>query len=77
MMSSTVCAHLVLSLLCCTQSAVWCRAVEPLDTVAVTDEWSIVLASHCNRTVDVCLHALQVLTTLTDCTSCSRMMALT
>jgi hypothetical protein len=46
-------------------------------TVAVSDEWSTVLTVHCSHTVDVCSHALQVLTTLAACTSCRRMMALT
>jgi hypothetical protein len=62
---------------CCTWSAVWCRAVESLGTVAVPDEWSIVLTSHCSCTVDAYMHALQVLTTLPVRTSYRRMMVLT
>jgi hypothetical protein len=61
----------------CTRSTVWCCTVESLGTVAVPDEWSIVPTSHCSHTVDVCLHTLQVLTTLPVCTSCRRMMTLT
>jgi hypothetical protein len=33
--------------------------------------------AHCRRTVDACLYALQVLTTLSVCTSCSHLTALT
>jgi hypothetical protein len=47
------------------------------DTVAVPSEWSTLMASCCSRTVDACPHALQVLTTLSVCTSCRWMMALT
>jgi hypothetical protein len=43
---------------CCTRLVVWCRAVKSLGTVAVPDEWSIVLTSHCSRTVDACPHVL-------------------
>jgi LSD1 subclass zinc finger protein len=43
----------------------------------VSVEWSIVLAPYCSRIVDACPHVLQVLTTLSVCTSCRRMMALT
>jgi hypothetical protein len=42
----------------CTRSAVWCRAVESLGTVAVPDEWSIVSALHCSRTIAIYSHAL-------------------
>jgi hypothetical protein len=53
----------------CTQSAMWRCAVESLGTVAVSGEWSIMLAPYCSRTVAVCLHALQVLTVLPARTS--------
>jgi hypothetical protein len=46
-------------------------------TVAVSSEWSIVLALHCSRTVATYLHALQALTALPTRTSCRPMMALT
>jgi hypothetical protein len=59
----------------CTRSAVWCRAVELLSTVAMS--WSIVLALHCSRSVAAYPHAFQTLTTLPTRTSCRPMMALT
>jgi hypothetical protein len=55
---------------------VWRRAIELLDTVAVSDEWSIVLTLHCGRTVAACLHAFQALTVLPVRTSYRHMMAL-
>jgi hypothetical protein len=61
----------------CTRSVVWRRAVESLGTVAVQDEWSIVLALHCSRIVAAYLHALQALTALLVRTSYRPMMALT
>jgi hypothetical protein len=52
------------------------RAVESLSTVAVLDEWSTGLTSHCSRTVDARPHALQVLTTLSAHMSCRHMIGL-
>jgi hypothetical protein len=43
----------------------------------VPDEWSIVLALNCSRTVAVCPYILQALTTLPTRTSYRHMMALT
>jgi hypothetical protein len=62
---------------CCTRSAVWCRAVELLSTVAVSDEWSIVLVLHCSHSVAAYPHAFQTLTMLPTRMSCRPMMALT
>jgi hypothetical protein len=61
----------------CIRSAVWCHAVELLSTVAVSDEWSIVLALHCSHSVAAYPHAFQTLTTLPTHTPCRPMMALT
>jgi hypothetical protein len=52
------------------------RVVKSLGTVALPDEWSIVLTLHCSCTVDACPHTLQVLTTLPVCTSCRCMITL-
>jgi hypothetical protein len=52
------------------------RAVEPFDTVAVSDEWSIVMTMHYSHTVAACLHVLQALTMLPARTSYRLMMAL-
>jgi hypothetical protein len=59
-----------------TRSAVLRRAVEPFDTVAVSDEWSIVMTMHYSHTVAACLHVLQTLTMLPARTSYRPMMAL-
>jgi hypothetical protein len=50
------------------------RAVESLGTVAVLDEWSTGLTSHCSHTVDARPHALQVLTTSIDYAACSHVL---
>jgi hypothetical protein len=54
---------------------VWRRVVE-FGTVAVSSEWSIVLALYCSRTVAACLHTLHALTVLPVRMSCRPMMAL-
>jgi hypothetical protein len=54
---------------------VWRCAIESLGTVAVPDEWSIVLALHCSRIVAIYLHALWALTALSARTFCRPMMA--
>jgi hypothetical protein len=56
---------------------VWRHTVESLGTVAVPDEWSIVLTLNCSRVVAVCPYVLQVLTVLPARTSCRPIMALT
>jgi hypothetical protein len=75
-MSSTVWVHLVLSpaTLHSVSSVVSCCRVTW--HCSGPDEWFIELASYCSRTIDTCLHALQVLTTLSVCTSYRRMMTL-
>jgi hypothetical protein len=77
-MSSAAWARLVLSVLTRGErSALWRRTVESFGTVAVPDEWSIVLVLHCSRIVSTCLHALQALTTLPARMSYRSMLALT
>jgi hypothetical protein len=76
MMSSTVWARLVLSpaTLHSISSVATCYRVTWHCSGA--RRVVIVLASYCNRTINICPHALQVLTTLPGCTSYRRMMAL-
>jgi hypothetical protein len=77
MMSSTVWAHLVLSpatLHSVSSVTSCCRVIWHYSGAMRV---VIVLALYCNRTIDACLHALQVLTTLSVCMSCRRMMTLT
>jgi hypothetical protein len=51
-----------------------CRVV---GTVAVPNEWSIVLTLHCSHSIVACPHVMQALTTLSVHMSCSPMMTLT
>jgi hypothetical protein len=61
---------------CCTQSEVWCRTVESLDTIAVPGEWSTALVLHCSRTIAAYPYVLQAWFALPARTSCRLMMAL-
>jgi hypothetical protein len=60
-----------------TRLAVWRRAVKLLNRVAVPNEWYIVLAPHCSRTVATYLHVLHALTMMAASTSYRPMMTLT
>jgi hypothetical protein len=53
------------------------RVVKSLGTVAVTGEWSIVLALYCSHIIGAHPHALHALTTMHAYMSCRPMMALT
>jgi hypothetical protein len=54
---------------------VWHCAVKSLGTVAVPDEWSIVLVLYCSRIVAACLHTMHALNALPTRTSCKRCQA--
>jgi hypothetical protein len=64
MISSTVWARLVLSPVTLHSVSSVAPAVESLGTVAVSGEWSIVLALYCSCTVAIYPHALYTLTAL-------------
>jgi hypothetical protein len=66
----------LIALPCRTWSAMLHRAVGSPDTVAVSGEWSIVLALHCSCIVATYQHVLQALTTVPAHTSCRLIMAL-